>query len=209
MASRLARINGSVLFARPIPSPSSSSSSSSSSTLSCRFRRINDLSNHGLTRGFSLTRRMRVTVDSALISQITEAEKQLTGSAGPAQNGPTAKAQAHAGQPLTAQVIHDITQGEKKITGAEEPVKRGPTAVAQSALTSSNTNTTNTTNTTTSTTSSATLDSSTLHKITEKEKDITGLERPVKGGPTAKAQTHANEPITSQALHDITEGEKM
>lgn len=28
------------------------------------------------------------------------------------------------------------------------------------------------------------------------------------GGPTAQAQSHAKEPITSEALHDITEGEK-
>lgn len=30
----------------------------------------------------------------------------------------------------------------------------------------------------------------------------------MKGGPSAQAQKHANQPITSEALHDITEGEK-
>ncbi|KAF3914165.1 hypothetical protein AA313_de0210033 [Arthrobotrys entomopaga] len=53
------------------------------------------------------------------------------------------------------------------------------------------------------------LDSSTISKVTTKEKEITGLDGPVAGGPTAKAQQHANEPITSGVLHDITEGEKV
>ena len=52
------------------------------------------------------------------------------------------------------------------------------------------------------------LDSNTISNITEREKGITGQDGPVKGGPTAKAQQHSGEPITSQALHDITEGEK-
>lgn len=30
----------------------------------------------------------------------------------------------------------------------------------------------------------------------------------MKGGPTAQAQKHAGEPINSDNLHDITEGEK-
>lgn len=37
---------------------------------------------------------------------------------------------------------------------------------------------------------------------------LLGSENPVRGGPTAQAQSHANEPIDSQTLHDITEGEK-
>lgn len=37
---------------------------------------------------------------------------------------------------------------------------------------------------------------------------MTGEHQPTKGGPTAQAQKHAGEPITSEALHDITEGEK-
>lgn len=30
----------------------------------------------------------------------------------------------------------------------------------------------------------------------------------MKGGPTAQAQKHVNEPINADTLHDITEGEK-
>jgi hypothetical protein len=52
------------------------------------------------------------------------------------------------------------------------------------------------------------LDRETISKITEKEKKITGQDDPVRGGPTAQAQKHTGEPITGQALHDITEGEK-
>jgi len=44
--------------------------------------------------------------------------------------------------------------------------------------------------------------------ITDAEKKITGSDEPVKGGPTAQAQSHAGETINSQTLHDITEGEK-
>lgn len=158
-------------------------------------------------RAFSTTLKMSVTIDSQLLSQITAAEKTLTNQDGPVPNGPTARAQKHVGQQLTSQVIHEITEAEKAITGSERPTKGGPTAVAQSILTNlgsaSNTNTSNA-----SAQHNGKLDSSTLHEITEAEKDITGQERPVKGGPTAKAQQHANEPITSEALHDITEGEK-
>ena len=56
--------------------------------------------------------------------------------------------------------------------------------------------------------SSGILDSSTISKITAAEKELTGKDSPVKGGPTAQAQKRAGEPITSEALHDITEGEK-
>jgi len=35
-----------------------------------------------------------------------------------------------------------------------------------------------------------------------------GSDNPTKGGPTARAQTHQDEPINSETLHDITEGEK-
>ncbi|OAL39906.1 hypothetical protein AYO20_00818 [Fonsecaea nubica] len=52
------------------------------------------------------------------------------------------------------------------------------------------------------------LNSETISRITEAEKEITGADTTVKGGPTAKAQTHAGETINSQNLHDITEGEK-
>ncbi|UPX12828.1 uncharacterized protein EKO05_0003363 [Ascochyta rabiei] len=167
---------------------------------------------------------MSATIDSNLLSQITAAEKTLTKKDGPIPNGPTARAQKHVGQLLTAQVIREITDAEKEITGSERPTKGGPTAVAQSILTnegttgSSSNGTPITSNANPNQTSSngpsgseqhnGILDSATLHKITEAEKDITGKGRPVKGGPTAKAQQHAKEPITSEALHDITEGEK-
>lgn len=57
-------------------------------------------------------------------------------------------------------------------------------------------------------THTGTLDSSTISKITDAEKKITGQDEPIKGGPTAQAQSRSGEPITSEALHDITEGEK-
>jgi hypothetical protein len=41
------------------------------------------------------------------------------------------------------------------------------------------------------------------------EKEITGADKPVKGGPTSQAQKHSGEHINSQNLHDITEGEKI
>ena len=50
---------------------------------------------------------------------------------GPGPKGPTAKAQQHAGEPITPQALHDITEGEKKITGGER-IKGGPTSTAQS-----------------------------------------------------------------------------
>lgn len=149
---------------------------------------------------------MSVAIDSNILSQITAAEKTLTNKDGPIPNGPTARAQKHVGQQLTSQVIHEITEAEKEITGSERPTKGGPTAIAQSILTSSG----GASNTTSGDSEQHTgkLDSSTLHNITEAEKEITGQQRPVKGGPTAKAQQHVQEPITSEALHDITEGEK-
>lgn len=55
---------------------------------------------------------------------------------------------------------------------------------------------------------SGVLDSNTISAITDAEKRLTGEDDPIKGGPTAQAQKHANEPINSQSLHDITEGEK-
>jgi hypothetical protein len=168
-------------------------------------------------RAFSTSRLLAIKVDSSFISQITAAEKVITKSDEPVKGGPTAAAQSHVGQELTSDVVHDITMGERKISGQEGPVQGGPTSVAQSYLTgasgsksgnatsastpSSNTNSGNAQH-------NGVLDSATLSKITEKEKELTGQEHAVKGGPTARAQQHANEPITSQALHDITEGEK-
>lgn len=206
MASKFLRLNRNFLLTRP--------TARLRSTPPCAPRQsiasTNDLSNH-ITRPFSLSSRQALQIDSNFISQITAAEKQITGSDKPVANGPTAKAQAHVGQTLTADIIHDITMGEKLITGREDPVKGGPTSVAQSALTSGNSpNSPNNNSSANATTSShsGTLDSATLHKITEAEKKLTGQNRPVKDGPTAHAQSHANEPITSQALHDITVGEK-
>ncbi|KAG9203231.1 hypothetical protein G6514_003150 [Epicoccum nigrum] len=163
-------------------------------------------------RTFSTTLRMSVTIDSDLLSQITAAEKTLTNKDGPITDGPTARAQKHVGQQLTRQIIHEITEAEKAITGSSGPTKGGPTAVAQGILTNEGgagikASTSNSTSNA-SQQHNGKLDSSTIHKITEAEKNITGQEQPVQGGPTAKAQQHANEPITSEALHDITEGEK-
>ena len=129
MASRLLRINRNVVLAvRQTSTPT---------TTFCRptpFKQtlfnVNDLSNH-ITRPLSLSAAMSVQVDPAFISQITAAEKLITGTDEPVQGGPTAKAQQHVGQNLTSQVIHDITEGEKLITGTDEPFKDGPTALAQ------------------------------------------------------------------------------
>jgi hypothetical protein len=120
-------------------------------------------------------------------------------------------AQSHVGQELNSQIVHDITMGERKITGNDRPVQGGPTSVAQSILTgsrSTNTNNSTSNNSTPKAQHNGRLDSNTMSKITEKEKEITGANGPTRGGPTAQAQKHANEPITSEALHDITEGEK-
>jgi hypothetical protein len=190
MASKLLRINRNVfLAARPTARITSQRAPLKNN--------INDLSNH---RTFTTTRIMSVKVDSNFISQITAAEKLITGKDEPHKGGPTAKAQQHAGQNLTSQVIHDITEGEKVLTGSDEVLQGGPTAIAQSALTSGSAPS--------NTSASGKLDSETLSKITDAEKKLTGQARPVAGGPTAQAQSHAKEPITSEALHDITEGEK-
>jgi hypothetical protein len=174
-------------------------------------------------RTFAATtmRAAAAVVDSHFISQITAAEKSLTKQDNPVKDGPTARAQSHVGQPLTSQIIHDITMAERNITGRDGPTRNGPTAVAQSFLTpsgsgntsasaSGNTNTNSTSNTTANSKGPASgiLDGATISQITEKEKQLTDSEDPVQGGPTARAQQHAGEPITSQALHDITEGEK-
>lgn len=54
----------------------------------------------------------------------------------------------------------------------------------------------------------ATLNSETISKITEKEKEITGRDGPVKGGPTAKAQSHVGQQIDSQTIRAINDGEQ-
>lgn len=172
------------------------------------------------TRAFSTSRTMSIKIDSNFLSQITAAEKTITNQDEPIKGGPTAMAQSNVGQELNSQIVHDITMGERKITSNDRPVQGGPTSVAQSILTAESGSTSNTASNNNTTSNSASnnynssaqhtgrLDSSTMSKITEKEKKITGADGPARGGPTAQAQKHANEPITSEALHDITEGEK-
>lgn len=164
-------------------------------------------------RTFSTSRLLAAKVDSNFISQITAAEKTLTNSDEPTKGGPTAAAQSHVGAELTSDVVHDITMGERSITGKDGPVQGGPTSIAQSILSggnaSKNSSTSSSSNTGPSNEQhSGRLDTETMRKITEKEKKITGQDRPVKKGPTAKAQQHAGEPITSEVLSDITAGEK-
>lgn len=55
---------------------------------------------------------------------------------------------------------------------------------------------------------SHTLDGPTISNITNKEKEITGDPRPVKGGPTAQAQKHVGEEITGSTVSAIVDGEK-
>ncbi|KAK5217876.1 hypothetical protein LTR72_009047 [Exophiala xenobiotica] len=52
------------------------------------------------------------------------------------------------------------------------------------------------------------LDSETISTITEKEKQLTGSDNPQKGGSTAQAQSHAGEPLNSDIISSITQGEK-
>ena len=52
------------------------------------------------------------------------------------------------------------------------------------------------------------VDPGLMSKMTEEEKKITGQGNPVKGGPTAQAQKHANQPLNSEVIHDITKGEE-
>jgi len=151
-------------------------------------------------------------IDSPTLSAITAAEKQLTGKDGPVRRGPTAQAQKHVGEPVTDQVLSDIQQGEQNIKmGATSGggVNNSNTNLNTSNLNSNSPRSNNSTNSTGNPNApNPPLDSSTLSTITSAEKRLTGQDGPVPGGPTARAQQHANEPITSQVLHDITEGEK-
>ncbi|KAI8966420.1 hypothetical protein F5Y11DRAFT_365237 [Daldinia sp. FL1419] len=139
------------------------------------------------------------TLNSQSISEITAKEKELTGQDRPIAGGPAAQAQKHANEPLSSDVVSDVAQGEKKVTGRDAPVSGGPAALAQSIASS-------TANPVPQHTGK--LDSQTISAINNAEKELTGQDEPVRGGPTAQAQSHANEPINSQNLHDITEGEK-
>lgn len=83
----------------------------------------------------SFTQIRYATLDSSTISQVTDAEKNITGSDEPVKGGPTAEAQKHVGEELDSDNISDITAGEKKITGKDGPIKRGPTAAVQKEVT--------------------------------------------------------------------------
>jgi hypothetical protein len=52
------------------------------------------------------------------------------------------------------------------------------------------------------------VDSEMMSKMTEEEKKITGQNNPVKGGPTAQTQKHANRPLNSEVIRDIMKGEE-
>ncbi|KAF1824969.1 uncharacterized protein K489DRAFT_377505 [Dissoconium aciculare CBS 342.82] len=158
---------------------------------------------------------MSYIIDSQLLSQVTDAEKRITKKDGPVSQGPTARVQSHVHKELTAEIIREVTEAEKALTGSVGPNQGGPTSVLQRVLTTGSLGTKPNSNGNATANSSnpsedhsGTLDSATLSKITAAEKKITGEDHAVKDGPTAKAQSHAKEPITSQVLHDITEGEK-
>jgi hypothetical protein len=78
------------------------------------------------------------TVDSDIISTITQKEKDLTGKDAPVKGGPTAQAQKHAGEPITGQVVSDVMKGEAKVTGDPGPTAGGPGATVQSIKQSGN-----------------------------------------------------------------------
>lgn len=162
---------------------------------------------------------MAANLNSENISKITDAEKKITGQDNPVKGGPTSASQAHAGEPINSDTLHDITEGEKRITGKDGPIKGGPTAKIQAQLSGVCTLSSGTdvltygsqgsqAPTSNNEVHTGKLDSSTISKITEAEKQITGQDDPVKGGPTAQATSHAGESINSNTLHDITEGEK-
>ncbi|KIW89996.1 uncharacterized protein Z519_09426 [Cladophialophora bantiana CBS 173.52] len=144
--------------------------------------------------------------NSETISRITAAEKKITGAKNVVKCGPTAQAQSHVGETINSQTLHDITEGEKKITSGER-IKGSPTASAQSILAHERNGTSDSTSANASN-PTGTLGSNAISKVTAAEKDITRSADPVRGGPTAQAQKHANEPINHDTLHDITEGEK-
>ena len=50
--------------------------------------------------------------------------------------------------------------------------------------------------------------SATISQIAEKEKELTGSDQPVKGGPTAQIQKHSGENLSGNIISDITQGEK-
>lgn len=73
------------------------------------------------------------TLESDVISEITQKEKNLTGQADPVKGGPTAQAQSHVHEKLSdGSVVSDIAKGEEAITHNGAPVPGGPAAAAQS-----------------------------------------------------------------------------
>lgn len=52
------------------------------------------------------------------------------------------------------------------------------------------------------------INSETISKVTAKEKELTGSDEPVPGGPTAQAQKHAGDRVNRKVVSDITKGEK-
>ena len=90
--------------------------------------------------------------------------------------------------------------GEQKIAGQDQLIRGGPTSVAQSILNAEGSSV----GSGRESASCGVLDPKTISKITAKKKELTGQDDPARRGPTAKAQQHAGEPITSQALHDST-----
>jgi hypothetical protein len=166
-------------------------------------------------RVFSTTFKMSHIIDSQLLSQITDAEKKITKKDGPVPRGPTARVQSNVHKELTAEIIREVTEAEKALTGSAGPNQGGPTSILQHILTTDSLDTKSNSNGNVtgrlpngSGEHYGTLNSATMSKITAAEKQITGEDHAMNDGPTAKAQSHANEPITSQVLHEITEGEK-
>lgn len=144
------------------------------------------------------------TVESETISDITQREKVLTGQDDPVKGGPTAQAQRHVHDKISSgSVVSDIAKGEEAITQNGAPVAGGPAAEAQSLAAQARNEARNNPQKPT-----GKLDGQTISEINAAESELTGQDAPVKGGPTAQAQKHANEPINADALHDITEGEK-
>ncbi|KAJ6265025.1 hypothetical protein Dda_1180 [Drechslerella dactyloides] len=179
-------------------------------------------------------RYMSSRVDSSAVSKITQAEKDITGLDGPVAGGPTARAQQHAGEAITAGVLHDITEGEKLVMmDGTGPVKDGPTAVAQSELAkairegeivppsrggpppdspspiSLSTTYTMTGEHTVRPNTTATIDPPTISRIHDAERKITGEFDTAPGGPTEAAKRHAGERIDRTVVRDVVEGEKM
>jgi hypothetical protein len=149
------------------------------------------------------------TIESSTISKITEKDKEITHNDGPVKVGPTAQAQEHVGETPSSRNISDIAQGERKISGNDTQAPGDPATTAQSMATSGPSNIHTATNGTNGEPHIGKLDSSTIPKNTTAKQNISGKEQPLQGGPTAQAQNHAGDNITSETLHDIAEGEKM